>query len=167
MGPLGRWLALLVLAGTLATLAPLSTRAVEPDEILADPALEARARHLSAQLRCLVCQNQSIDDSSAPLAKDLRLLVRERLTAGDSDGQALDFIVARYGEFVLLRPRLEPATLLLWLAPVLLLAAAGGYAWRQARRASRHGGIRPLDAEEEARLATLLEDGDRPGRGEP
>src|SRR5262247_4159319 len=91
----------------LATITLSSSLAVQPDEILKDPALEARARGLSRELRCMVCQNQSIDDSEAPLAKDLRVLVRERLTAGDSDPQVLDFLVARYGEFVLLRPRFE------------------------------------------------------------
>src|SRR5215475_9445743 len=88
--------------------------AVQPDEILPDPALEARARALSRDLRCMVCQNQSIDDSDAPLARDLRILVRERLTAGDSDTQVIDFLVARYGEFVLLKPRLAGHTLILW-----------------------------------------------------
>src|SRR5450631_4514025 len=91
----------------LALLSPACAWAVQPDEVLADPALEARARSLSKELRCMVCQNQSIDDSAAPLARDLRLLVRERLTAGDSDSQVLNFLVARYGEFVLLKPRFE------------------------------------------------------------
>src|SRR5262245_17335748 len=101
--------------------------AVQPDEILADPALETRARELSRELRCMVCQNQSIDDSDAPLARDLRLLVRERLTAGDTDGQVLDFLTARYGQFVLLKPRLAWDTAVLWIAPlaVLLLGALG------------------------------------------
>jgi len=95
--------------------------AVQPDEIMSDPAKEVRARDLSRELRCMVCQNQSIDDSEAPLARDLRLLVRERIAAGDSDAQVIDFLVARYGEFVLLKPRLEPHTLLLWLLPPLVL----------------------------------------------
>src|SRR5438128_2287859 len=99
--------------------------AVQPDEILPDPTLEARARSLSKELRCMVCQNQSIDDSDAPLAKDLRVLVRERLTAGDSDRQVIDFLVARYGEFVLLKPRLSPHTLFLWLAPFAAIAIGG------------------------------------------
>lgn len=100
--------------------------AVTPDEVLKDPALEARARNLSQELRCMVCQNQSIDDSEAPLAKDLRVLVRERLLKGDSDKQVLDFLVARYGAFVLLKPPLETSTLLLWgLAPVALLIGIG------------------------------------------
>src|SRR3954470_16615115 len=98
--------------------------AVHPDEILKDPVLEARARTLSQELRCMVCQNQSIDDSDAPLARDLRVLVRERLTAGDSDGQVIDFLVARYGEFVLLKPRVSAHTLLLWLAPFAVLVIA-------------------------------------------
>ena len=96
--------------------------AVQPDEIMADPAREARARDLSRELRCMVCQNQSIDDSEAPLARDLRLLVRERIAAGDSDAQVIDFLVARYGEFVLLKPRLNSHTWLLWLLPPLALA---------------------------------------------
>ncbi|KWV42889.1 cytochrome C, partial [Rhizobium altiplani] len=99
--------------------------AVNPDEVLADPALEARARAISAELRCMVCQNQSIDDSNAELAKDLRLLVRERLTNGDTNEQVMNYIVSRYGEFVLLKPRFETKTILLWGAP-LLLAVAGG-----------------------------------------
>ncbi|HEX6612068.1 MAG TPA: cytochrome c-type biogenesis protein, partial [Hyphomicrobiaceae bacterium] len=111
----------------MALLQPIGAHAVEPDEVLADRALEARARQLSAELRCLVCQNQSIDDSDAPLARDLRILVRERLTAGDSDRQVLEFLVARYGEFVLLRPPFNWQTALLWLiGPLVLLAAAFG-----------------------------------------
>src|ERR1700709_551687 len=99
--------------------------AVQPDEIMPDPAKESRARDLSRELRCMVCQNQSIDDSEAPLARDLRLLVRERIAAGDRDGQVMDFLVARYGEFVLLKPRLTPHTWLLWLLPPLALAGGG------------------------------------------
>ena len=115
----------------IALLLPGAALAVQPNEVLADPALEARARALSLNLRCLVCQNQSIDDSDAPLAKDLRLLVRERLVAGDSDQEVTRFLVARYGEFVLLRPPLGMHTLLLWLTPLLLLAgAAAGIGWR-------------------------------------
>src|SRR3984893_15093032 len=119
------------------SLLAVPARAVQPDEILNDPVLEARARTLSQELRCMVCQNQSIDDSDAPLAKDLRVLVRERLTAGDSDTQVVDFLVARYGEFVLLRPRLSAHTALLWLAPfsVVLLGAWGLISlWRRRRR---------------------------------
>jgi len=133
--------------------------AVEPEEVLADPALEKRARVLSAELRCLVCQNQSIDDSNAPLAKDLRLVVRERLQAGDSDRQIVEYIVARYGEFVLLRPRFNAATLVLWLAPLLLLAFGIWLAWRLMRRADIPH-LRPaeLSAEDRARLARMLDD---------
>src|SRR5690606_12873648 len=111
----------LLLLFLLAPLVPMPAHAVQPDEVLDDPALEARARALSAHLRCLVCQNQSIDDSDAPLAKDLRLLVRERLVAGDSDTEVTNFLVARYGEFVLLKPPFAKHTLLLWLTPLLLL----------------------------------------------
>jgi cytochrome c-type biogenesis protein CcmH len=112
-----RWLFLIVLLTSI--IAPAF--AVEPDEMLSDPALEVRARALSKELRCMVCQNQSIDDSEAPLARDLRILVRERLQAGDSDRQVIDFLVARYGEFVLLRPRFSLHTALLWLAPAAAL----------------------------------------------
>ena len=108
-------------------LAPAAARAVTPDEMLKDPALEARARHLSQELRCMVCQNQDIDDSAAPLAHDLRVLVRDRLKAGDSDSQVLDYLVARYGEFVLLKPRFELHTLLLWgMPPLALIAGMAG-----------------------------------------
>ena len=134
--------------------------AVQPDEILKDPALESRARALSQELRCMVCQNQSIDDSDAPLAKDLRVLVRERLTAGDTDNQVIDFLVARYGEFVLLKPRFSPHTLLLWLAPlgVLIIAAIAFFAaWRRARTPST-GAESKLTQDEEARLAALVRD---------
>ena len=134
--------------------------AVQPDEILKDPALEARARMLSRELRCMVCQNQSIDDSEAPLARDLRILVRERLTAGDTDPQVLDFLVARYGEFVLLKPRFEWHTALLWLTPVAALLA-GGLAMLMAirRRRVSPASITPLSAEEERQLAEMI---DRP-----
>ena len=104
---------------------------------MADPVKEARARDLSRELRCMVCQNQSIDDSEAPLARDLRLLVRERIAAGDSDAQVIDFLVARYGEFVLLKPRLERHTLLLWLLPPLALAGGGLALWLHSRRRAR------------------------------
>src|SRR5436190_1410938 len=110
-----RFVAMIVF--TLTLLAAPTAYAVQPDEVMSDPALEARARSLSKELRCMVCQNQSIDDSDAPLARDLRLLVRERLQGGDSDGQVIEFLVARYGEFVLLRPRLAWHTALLWLGP--------------------------------------------------
>src|SRR5262249_59357839 len=107
---------------SLLTLLTMSTAiAVEPDEIISDPALEARARALSKEIRCMVCQNQSIDESEAPLARDLRVLVRERLQAGESNQQVIDFLVARYGEFVLLRPRLSWHTALLWFGPATIL----------------------------------------------
>jgi len=111
--------------------------AVQPDEIMSDPVKEARARDLSRELRCMVCQNQSIDDSEAPLARDLRLLVRERIAAGDSNAQVLDFLVARYGEFVLLKPRLESHTLVLWLLPPLALGGGGLALWIYGRRRSK------------------------------
>jgi cytochrome c-type biogenesis protein CcmH len=130
--------------------------AVQPDEVLPDPALETRARALSQELRCLVCQNQSIDDSDALLARDLRLLLRERLKNGDSDRQVLDYIVARYGEFVLLRPPLGWHTLLLWLAPVLLLGAGVVALVAASRRRSRAVITEPaLTPREKARLAQL------------
>jgi cytochrome c-type biogenesis protein CcmH len=139
--------------------------AVQPDEVLQNPQLEERARALSRELRCMVCQNQSIDDSDAPLARDLRILVRERLTAGDSDKQVLDFLVTRYGQFVLLRPRFEWETALLWLTPlvVLVLGAFGVVSFvrrRNAIPATSDGSAAPLTPEEEARLAQLT-DGDR------
>jgi cytochrome c-type biogenesis protein CcmH len=131
--------------------------AVNPDEVLSDPALEARARTLSSELRCMVCQNQSIDDSNADLAKDLRLLVRERITDGDSDEQVLNYIVSRYGEFVLLKPRVSVRTLLLWGAPVLLILAGGASLVVFARkRAGKPTGSK-LTAEEQTKLAELLD----------
>lgn len=129
--------------------------AVLPDEILQDPALEARARDISSHLRCLVCQNESIDDSNAPLAKDLRLLVRERLKAGDNDKQVVDFLVARYGEFVLLKPQFNEQTLILWLAPAfIVLIAALAIFWRVKTR--QHNKLKPLTDEEEKRLKAIL-----------
>ena len=148
----------LVLAATLASAAPAF--AVTPDEILPDPQLEARARALSHELRCMVCQNQSIDDSDAPLAHDLRVLVRERLKAGDSDSQVIDFLVARYGEFVLLKPRFEWHTAPLWLAPIAILLV-GTFTLvvaarrRRLRRAARPDTPAPLSESEQARLAEL------------
>ena len=134
-----------------------SALAVDPDEVLKDAGLEARARALSGELRCLVCQNQSIDDSSAPLAKDLRVIVRERLVAGDSDGDVLAFVVDRYGEFVLLRPRLSPATVLLWATPLVFLALAGVLLARLGRRtAAGVPAAATLTPEEEAHLAKIL-----------
>ena len=135
-----------------------AAHAVQPDEIMSDPAKESRARDLSRELRCMVCQNQSIDDSEAPLARDLRLIVRERIAAGDSDAQVMDFLVARYGEFVLLKPRFEPHTLLLWLLPPLVLAGGGVALWRHGRRRPKSASDSPskLTADEEARLERLL-----------
>jgi cytochrome c-type biogenesis protein CcmH len=129
--------------------------AVQPDEILQDPAMEARARDISTELRCLVCQNQSIDDSNAPLARDLRILVRERLEAGDSDAEVLDFIVARYGEFVLLKPRLATNTLILWSTPVVLLVLGGLAIFLASRR--RRSDPAALTDEEKRRIDVLLE----------
>jgi cytochrome c-type biogenesis protein CcmH len=131
---------------------------LSPDDMLDDPALEARARALSVQVRCLVCQNQSIDDSDATLARDLRLLIRDRLVAGDSDSQVLDFLVARYGEFVLMRPVLAPHTVLLWASPLLLLGlgALGLVVWFVRRR--RLAAADPLDDQEKRELARILDE---------
>ena len=135
-----------------------AARAVEPAERLADPALEARARVLSSELRCLVCQNQSIDESNADLAHDLRLLLRQRLAAGDTDQQVLDYLVARYGVFVLLDPPFLPTTWLLWLAPPLLVLGGGGLLLLRAR-GRRRGPVMPgLTQEESTRAALLLAD---------
>jgi len=131
-----------------------SAFAVKPDEMLANPVLEARARHISEGLRCMVCQNQSIDESDADLARDLRLLVRERLTAGDSDTQVVDYVVSRYGEFVLLKPRLSMHTVLLWAAPLALLLAGGLAVFFSAR--SRRREAASLSPEEQARLEAIL-----------
>src|ERR1700747_357970 len=129
----------LAIACVLAALGLSAAHAVLPDEVMSDPAREARARNLSRELRCMVCQNQSIDDSEAPLARDLRLLVRERIAAGDSDGQVIDFLVARYGEFVLLKPRLNSHTWLLWLLTPFVLIGGGLALWAYARRRPRGG----------------------------
>ncbi|MDW9854679.1 cytochrome c-type biogenesis protein CcmH [Sinorhizobium meliloti] len=138
----------------LASVAP--GFAVNPDEVLADPALEARARAISAQLRCMVCQNQSIDDSNAELAKDLRLLVRERLKNGDSDEAVISYVVSRYGEFVLLNPRLEAKTLVLWGMPAILLVAGIITLVVAARRRGARRPGAPLSDEEQERLDRLL-----------
>jgi cytochrome c-type biogenesis protein CcmH len=156
-----RKLVAILLALLMVAFAASAARAVQPDEIMSDPAMEARARDLSRELRCMVCQNQSIDDSEAPLARDLRLLVRERIAAGDSDAQVIDFLVARYGEFVLLKPRLKPHTLLLWLLPPLALAGGGLALWAHSRRRSKSAALQDpslfkLTAEEEARLERLM-----------
>jgi cytochrome c-type biogenesis protein CcmH len=146
------WLAVgLALSGTAL--------AVQPDEVLPNATLEQRARQISGGLRCLVCQNQSIDDSDAPLAKDLRILVRERLVAGDSDAAVQDFVVARYGDFVLLRPPFNPRTLALWAAPFLILLAALGFVWRRGRRMAKPAPqASALSPEERKRLDALLQD---------
>jgi cytochrome c-type biogenesis protein CcmH len=139
-----------------ALLAPMSAFAVNPDEVLPDPALEARARTISAELRCMVCQNQSIDDSNADLARDLRLLVRKRLADGDTDQQVLDYIVSRYGEFVLLKPRLSEKTYILWGAPIALFLIGGLALAVYARRRTGKPTGKPLSAEEEAQLKDIL-----------
>jgi cytochrome c-type biogenesis protein CcmH len=161
-----RFAYLLLIALTLLT-APRAALAVQPDEILTDPALEGRARTLSKELRCMVCQNQSIDDSDAPLARDLRILVRERLQAGDSDQRVVDFLVARYGEFVLLKPRFSLHTALLWLGPaaILLIGAVGLFmVARRYQTRARSGLPIPTEAKltpaEEARLSEILHRGD-------
>jgi cytochrome c-type biogenesis protein CcmH len=138
--------------------------AVNPDEVLDDPALEARARELSLDLRCLVCQNQSIDDSNAELARDLRLLVRERLVAGDSNEEVINYVVSRYGEFVLLTPRFSVKTVLLWGAPVVILLIGAGVMLINARGRDKmvaSAGSSGLSQAEQAELAKVLEDRDR------
>ncbi|MGB3812466.1 MAG: cytochrome c-type biogenesis protein [Shinella sp.] len=145
-----------LLLATAFLLAAAPAFAVNPDEVLADPALEARARALSTQLRCMVCQNQSIDDSNAELARDLRLLVRERLTNGDSDEAVIDYVVSRYGEFVLLNPRLRGETLLLWGAPIVLfLAGATAMILFVRKRGGKSTGT-PLSEAEKAELERAL-----------
>lgn len=138
----------------LASVAP--ALAVNPDEVLADPALEARARAISAKLRCMVCQNQSIDDSNAELAKDLRVLVRERLTNGDTDEAVVAYVVSRYGEFVLLKPRFETKTVILWGMPVILLLCGGIALVIAARRRSAGALGAPLSDKEKEELNKLL-----------
>jgi cytochrome c-type biogenesis protein CcmH len=149
--------ALIALACWGAVAAVHPARAVQPDEILSDAALEARARGLSRELRCMVCQNQSIDDSDAPLARDLRLLVRERLTAGDSDVQVQDFLVARYGAFVLLKPPFEWYTAMLWLTPAAALLAGAIAMFVAVRRRLGGAGPAPLSPEEERRLSEMMD----------
>jgi len=151
-----RWLALAI--AVAAGLAGPAAHAVEPVERLADPALEARARALSQELRCLVCQNQSIDESNADLAHDLRVLLRQRLVAGDTDRQVLDYVVARYGVFVLLDPPFLRATYLLWLVPPLLVLGAGIFVVVRAQRRRPDPELPALSEEERARAALLLGD---------
>jgi len=152
-----RWLPV---AALLAILSAGPVGAVLPDEILDDPALEARARTISQDLRCLVCQNQSIDDSNADLARDLRVLVRERLLAGDTDEEVVAYVVARYGDYVLLTPPFKPLTYLLWLGPVIVVGVGAGVAIGYLRRQRRRAGdeVAPLTPEEEERLARVLRD---------
>jgi cytochrome c-type biogenesis protein CcmH len=151
-----RWLLSFLLA--LAVVAP--ALAVEPGERLADPALEARARALSKELRCLVCQNESIDDSHADLAHDLRVLLRERLKAGDTDQQAIDYIHNRYGDFVLLKPPVEPATYVLWFGPALVLLLAGIGIAIYLRRRTAAEEVAPLSEAERRRVEALLQEGE-------
>ncbi|MBL8668580.1 MAG: cytochrome c-type biogenesis protein CcmH [Rhodospirillales bacterium] len=152
-----RLLPVLALVGTVLKGPAL---AVQPSEVLADPTMEARAREIGRELRCLVCQNQSIDDSDADLARDLRVMVRERLTAGDSDRQVIDYIVSRYGDFVLMKPPVKPETWALWFGP----AAIGGAGllalvlYFRRRGGAGSGGAAPLSAAEEERIARMLED---------
>lgn len=135
---------------------PSAVFAVEPGEVLSDPALEARARDVSDALRCPVCQNESIDESHAEVARDIRLLVRERLLGGASDEEVVEAVVDRYGEFVLLRPNADGANLVLWLAAPTMLVMAGALGWATVRR--RHGAPEALSSDEEARLRTILEE---------
>lgn len=148
-------LRLVAVAVMFAAAAAPAVRAVQPDEVMADPAQEARARALSARLRCMVCQNQSIDDSDAPLARDLRVVVREKIAAGATDDEIIDFLVVRYGEFVLLEPRFSLHNLMLWLAAPAVLVAGGFLVWRFAVK--RGGEPPPLTEAEKRRIATLLD----------
>ncbi|MCU0953217.1 MAG: cytochrome c-type biogenesis protein CcmH [Hyphomicrobium sp.] len=154
---------LLFVAAAALLLLPLplvpAAVAVQPDEILSDAGMERRARAISAGLRCLVCQNQSIDDSDAPLAKDLRVLVRERLVAGDSDSEVLDYVVARYGDFVLLKPPMNTHTMLLWLAPLMLLAGVVVFIIRRLSNPSAVASTAvPLSDQEQAALDRILKE---------
>lgn len=154
----------------LALLLAMPAFAVEPSEMLDDPVLEQRARALSAEIRCVVCQNESIDSSNAEIAHELRVLVRERLVAGDSDRQVLDYLVARYGDFVLLRPPVKPSTWLLWFGPfaILLIGAVAVFVYFRRQRAAAAAPPPALSRDEEARLARLLDaeaaEGEGPGR---
>ncbi|WP_424993562.1 cytochrome c-type biogenesis protein [Oceaniradius stylonematis] len=152
------------LVATLALIAALGAapaHAVNPDEILDDPALEDRARDISAGLRCMVCQNQSIDDSDAELARDLRVLVRDRLVAGDTNDEVIAYVVDRYGEFVLLRPTFSARNALLWGTPIIMLLLGGTAAFLFGRRHSRSRAGEALTAEEQARVAKILDEGER------
>ena len=153
--------AALILAASLLLQATASF-AVQPDEVLDDPALESRARTISSHLRCMVCQNQSIDDSDADLARDLRILVRDRLEAGDSDDEVLDYVVSRYGEFVLLRPSFSARNFLLWAMPVIVLVIGGAGFFAYVRRGAKTAPATSaqLSADEQERLAKILNEGD-------
>ncbi len=153
-----KWFRTLALTAALAV-TPALAQAVEPDEILDDPVLEARAREISGTVRCVVCQNESIDTSNAGIARDLRILIRERLVAGDSNQQVLDFLVARYGEFVLFKPPFKPETYALWLAPFLIIAIGGAGIVVMLRRVNRRAAAGPdrLDAAEEAEIARIMQ----------
>ncbi len=157
------WAGVFAGAGGVTLLASTQALAVQPDEMLKDPKLEARARKLSEGLRCMVCQNESIDESNADLARDLRLLVRERLTAGDTDAEVQDYLVARYGEFVLLKPRLEVKTLLLWFGPIGVLILGALVMFVNFRRRQKHAaeapGAVPLSAAEKAELNRIMREG--------
>ena len=147
---------------SVALALPLAANAVEPDEILSDPALEARARDISKELRCVVCQNQDIDSSNAGVARDIRILVRERLMAGDTDEQVIDHIQARYGDYVLMKPPFKPETYALWFAPPLLALAALGVGWSVLSAGRRKTAATKLTEEEEAEVARFVKS-HRPG----
>ena len=166
-----RALALLLSLVLALSLPPGPASALEPDEVLDDPVLEQRARDLSKVIRCVVCQNESIDSSNAEIAREVRLLVRERMVAGDTDRQVLDYLVARYGDFVLLRPPMKASTYLLWFGPaiVLVLGLIGVFVFFRRQRAAP-AAVAPLSAEEAARLSRLLDpadEGDQAMRDEP
>ncbi|PVA08313.1 cytochrome c-type biogenesis protein [Thalassorhabdomicrobium marinisediminis] len=146
-----KWLVLIL------SLLVTPTFAVQPDEMLNDPALEARARSLSEGLRCPVCRNESIDESNADISRDLRLLLRERLVTGDTDEEAVQYLVDRYGTYILLKPRVEGANLLLWIAAPLMLIIAGGVAFVSVRSRATAGGADPLSAEEQARIDEIMQ----------
>jgi len=155
-----KFLSVVLVAMTFVLFTQGSVRAVEPSEMLDDPKLEARARALSKNLRCLVCQNESIDESNADLAKDLRILLRERLKAGDTDEKAVQYLVDRYGEYVLLKPRFAPHTLVLWIGPFLVLLIGAYALWRARRKVVTALTVRKVEAdlseEERQRLEELL-----------
>jgi len=155
-----KFLSLVLMAMAFVLFSQQNVRAVEPSEMLDDPKLEARARELSKNLRCLVCQNESIDESNADLAKDLRILLRERLKAGDTDEEAVQYLVDRYGEYVLLKPRFAPHTLVLWIGPFLVLLIGAYALWRARRKVATAPAAKKVEAdlseEERKRLEELL-----------